>query len=161
MEARVTDSMTRLKVGETEREEARKAADFLERASVLEHSGLFLTQANGDRLTSEMPPVLLRAMKSILVTLAETGEALLISPEQEVSPEKAAELLGVSRPLVYQRMDMGKLPYRQVGTHRRIRVDDVVALRASEDRRRSFATALSADTEDLEADHAPREQSPS
>ena len=156
----MSDTMTRLKVGETEREEARKAADFLERAAMIEHSGLFLTQADGERLTSEMSPVLLRAMKSMLVTLAESGEALLLSPEQEISPEKAAEILGMSRPLVYQRMDTGKLPYRQIGTHRRIRVGDVIALRASEDRRRSFTTALSADTEDLEENHARSGQSP-
>jgi len=104
---------------------------------------------------------LLRLMKSLLATLAETGEALLVNPEQEISPEKAAELLGISRPLVYQRMDTDKLPFRQVGTHRRIRVNDVVALKQLEDQRRSFAADLSADTEDLEENYAKPGQSSS
>jgi excisionase family DNA binding protein len=146
--------LTRLKVSETEREGARKAADFLGRAALLKQGGLFLTLADGKKQTADMPPSLLRAMQSALVALAETGEALLLNPEQDISPEKAAEILGISRPLVYQRMDAGKLPHRQVGAHRRVRVSDVLALKASEDRRRSFATALSADTEELEEHNA-------
>jgi len=150
----MSDALTRLKVSESERGEARKAADFLERAALLEHGGLFLTQTDGEKLTADVPPSLLRAMQCALAALAETGEALLLNAEQDISPERAAEILGISRPLVYQRMDAGKLPYRQVGTHRRVRVSDVVALKASEDRRRSFAAALSADTEELEAHDA-------
>jgi hypothetical protein len=55
-------------------------------------------------------------------------------------------------------MDAGRLPFRQVGTHRRIRAADVAALKRFEDRRRSFAAALSADTEDLEENHAEPDQ---
>jgi hypothetical protein len=51
-------------------------------------------------------------------------------------------------------MDAGKLPFRQVGTHRRIRAADVAQLKKFEDRRRTFAAALSADTEDLEKNYA-------
>lgn len=150
----MTEAMTRLIAAKAERDEARKAAELLERAAGLGHGGLSLVQANGEKLDADLPPSLLRAMKTILATLAETGEALLLAPDQDISPEKAAEILGISRPLVYQRMDAGKLPYRQVGTHRRVRISDVVALKASEDRRRSFAAALSADTEELEEHHA-------
>lgn len=74
--------------------------------------------------------------------------------EEEVSPERAAEILGILRSLVYQRMDAGKLPYRLVGSDRTIRVDDIVTLKRLEDQRRSFAAALSADTEDLEENYA-------
>jgi excisionase family DNA binding protein len=85
-----------------------------------------------------------------LAALAESGEALVLKSDAEVSPEKAAEILGISRPLVYQRMDSGRLPFRQVGTHRRI----VAALKLFEDQRRSLASALSADAEDLEENYA-------
>ncbi|MGY4319589.1 hypothetical protein [Bradyrhizobium sp. JR3.5] len=50
-------------------------------------------------------------MKSILTALAETGEVLLLKSDPEISPEKAAEILGISRPLVYRRMDSGELPF--------------------------------------------------
>jgi hypothetical protein len=51
-------------------------------------------------------------------------------------------------------MDTGRLPFRQVGTHRRIRTADVAELKKFEDRRWTFAAALSADTEDLEENDA-------
>lgn len=150
----MTGALTKLKVDESDREQARKGASLLERASVLDHGGVFLTKADGEKVMAEMPASLLRAMQSLLTAVAEAGVAFVFKPEDEVSPERAAELLGVSRPIVYQRMDTGKLPFRQVGTHRRIRAADVAELKQFEDRRRSFAAALSADTEDLEDNYA-------
>jgi excisionase family DNA binding protein len=145
----MADTMTRLKVRESEREDARKAASFLGRASA--HGGLFVTEANGEKVVAEIPASLLTALQDVLTVLAESGEALLLKADAEVSPEKAAEILGISRPLVYHRMDSGRLAFRQVGTHRRIRAADLAALKQFEERRRSFTAALSADTEDLEA----------
>jgi excisionase family DNA binding protein len=155
----MVEALTRLKVLDAEREEAKKAASFLERAST--HSGLFLTLANGEQVLAEMPASLLAAMKNVLVALAENGETFVIKSDAELSPEKAAEILGISRPLVYQRMDSGRLPFRQVGTHRRVRAADVAALRQFEDQRRSFAAALSADTEELEENYAESDKSAS
>jgi excisionase family DNA binding protein len=159
MESVVAEAVTKFKAGEAEREQAKQGASFLERASVLPHGGLFLTKADGERVLAEMPASLLRAMQSVLASIAETGEAFVFKPEDEVSPERAAEMLGVSRPIVYQRMDAGKLPFRQIGTHRRIRATDVAKLKQFEDRRRTFAAALSADTEDLEENYAQPGQS--
>jgi excisionase family DNA binding protein len=152
----MADPMTRLKVRESEREDARKAASFLARASA--HGGLLVTQAGGEKVVAEISASVLTALQDVLTVLAEGGEALLLKADAELSPEKAAEILGISRPLVYQRMDSGRLPFRRVGTHRRIRAADVVALKQFEERRRSFANALSADTEDLEANDAEPDQ---
>ena len=157
----MVEALMRLKVQDAEREEARKGVSFLERASTLSHGGLFLTKADGENVLVEMPVSLLAAMKNFLAALAESGEALVLKSEAEVSPEKAAEILGISRPLVYQRMDSGRLPFRQVGTHRRIRTADVAALKLFEDQRRSFASALSADTEDLKQNYAEPDKSAS
>jgi hypothetical protein len=51
----MAETVTRLKVEEIDREQAKKGASFLERASVLEHGGLFLTKADGERVMTEMP----------------------------------------------------------------------------------------------------------
>jgi excisionase family DNA binding protein len=79
---------------------------------------------------------------------------MLDDPEDEISVERAAELLGISAQIVQQRMDSGKLSFRQVGMHRKIPLAGVLALKPLEDRRRSFASDLSADTEDLEENFA-------
>lgn len=157
----MANALTRLAIDASAREQARKAADVLERTGLLQHGELSVVQENGEKLIADISPPLLLAIQSTLLTLAESGEAFVLGSEQEVSPEKAAEILGISRPLVYQRMDTGKLPYRQIGTHRRILIRDVVTLRASEDRRQAFAAALSADTEELEQTDAGPVQSAS
>jgi len=50
----------------------------------------------------------------------------------ELTPEQAGKILGISRPLVVQRMDDGKLPFHYVGTHRRCTLQNVLALKAAE-----------------------------
>ena len=60
----MADAETRLKVEEPDREQARTAADFLEHACALGHGGLFLTTADGETVTAEMPVALLTAMQS-------------------------------------------------------------------------------------------------
>jgi excisionase family DNA binding protein len=41
----------------------------------------------------------------------------------EMSPNEAADILGMSRPQVRKLMDDGAIQYRMVGTHHRISVD--------------------------------------
>jgi excisionase family DNA binding protein len=45
---------------------------------------------------------------------------MLDDPEDEISVERAAKLLGISTQIVHQRMDSGKLSFRQVGMHRKV-----------------------------------------
>ncbi|ODM75076.1 helix-turn-helix domain-containing protein [Bradyrhizobium elkanii] len=157
----MAEDLTRLKVESNEREEARKGANFLSSPAMLKHAGLFLIQADGEMVAAEMPPSLLLAKKSILTLLAETGEVLLLRSAPEISPEKAAEILGISRPLVYQRMDSGKLPFRLVGRHRRVLVNDVMTLKRLEDQRRGLTDALDLDTGEATGPATTTEKSPS
>jgi hypothetical protein len=73
--------------------------------------------------------------------------------DTEVSPTDAATILGMSRPLVVHRMDVGDLPFRYVGKHRRSRLNDVLALKARIDEQRAALDALTEDTEALAHDH--------
>jgi excisionase family DNA binding protein len=60
---------------------------------------------------------------------------------EEVTPTRAAELLGVSRPHVRRLMDRGELPFRMVGSHHRLPLDAVEAFRERERARRADALA--------------------
>jgi excisionase family DNA binding protein len=66
----------------------------------------------------------------------------LLRRSQEISPEQAAQLLGVSRPLVYKLLDEGSLPFRQIGTHRKIAVGDVLKLQAKRDENSATMTQM-------------------
>ena len=56
----------------------------------------------------------------------------------EVTTAEAADLLNVSRPFVIKLLETGAMPFRKVGTNRRLRLIDVLEYR---DRQDAIATA--------------------
>jgi DNA binding domain, excisionase family len=75
----------------------------------------------------EVPANVIRYLKFLLGNLAE-GKAVQMSPvEAELSTQEAADLLGVSRPFLVKLLEQGKIPFKKVGTHRRIDLKDLQA----------------------------------
>ncbi len=73
----------------------------------------------------------------LAVRLLEKGEGVVILPStQEMTTQSAANLLGVSRQYLVQLLEGDKIPFHKVGTHRRIRLKDIVAYRRQRDARR-------------------------
>ncbi len=56
---------------------------------------------------------------------ARGQEVLLTRGHAEVTPAEAAELLGMSRPQVRKLMDEGKLAFRKVGSHHRVKLASI------------------------------------
>ena len=82
-----------------------------------------------------LPPAVDRAVQRILVELANGSSIHLISVEDELTTQQAAELLGISRTYVVRLIDQGVIPARMAGTHRRLRTSAVVAFRNERARR--------------------------
>lgn len=90
------------------------ALDAAERARVED-----FVRANEDSPVS----ILLRR----LVTYTDHGlGAELLADDTELSPNQAAELLKMSRPHLLTFMDRGTLPFHRVGSHRRIKMSDLL-----------------------------------
>lgn len=88
----------------------------------------------------KLPPKVLRLFADMLGSLAQ-GHAVAIMPKElYVSTQEAAMFLNVSRPYLVRMLDEGKLPYHKVGTHRRIKFEDVVAYK--DQRRQASQAAL-------------------
>ncbi len=109
-----------------------------------------LERGDGTKDAFTLPSSALPALADFLDKLSLGDGVTVLSDDADVTPEDAARILGISRPLVRRRMDVGLLPFRRVGAHRRIRLADVLALRAQEAPARKALEALAADTEDLE-----------
>ena len=108
-----------------------------------------------DERTLPLPPGAALMVEAVVSYLLRGGRVAILAEDQEVSPNDAAAILGMSRPLVVHRMEVGDLPFHYVGSHRRARLRDVLALKAKVEQQNAALAALAEDTEDLIVHHGP------
>jgi excisionase family DNA binding protein len=77
--------------------------------------------------TARLPSDIAELMRQVLENLAAGRSVTVTYGLEELTPNEAAEFLNVSRPYVAKLLDGGVLPYRQVGSHRRIPYADLAA----------------------------------
>lgn len=107
----------------------------------------------GEDRKMPLPREAVALVEAVLDRLMRGERVAVLAEEQELSPNDAAEILGISRPLVVHRMEVGDLPFRYVGKHRRTRVSDVLALKAKLEKQRAALGALAEDSAALKRDH--------
>ena len=74
-----------------------------------------------------LPAAVIPLLEYILAEMA-AGKSVSVMPlESQLSTQQAAQLLNVSRPFVTKLLKANILPFRQVGTHRRLQLSDVIA----------------------------------
>jgi excisionase family DNA binding protein len=96
-----------------------------------------LVGMDGEEIT--LPDSLYELIRYVIHMMAE-GQALSIVPyHYYLSTQEAANLLNVSRPYLYSILDKGDLPYHMVGTHRRIRFEDLMEYKQKRDNQRRQA----------------------
>jgi excisionase family DNA binding protein len=86
----------------------------------------------------------------ILDLLGQGCGVQIVPKEVELSTQQAADMLNVSRPYLIGLLESGKIAYRKVGRHRRIRYEDLLDYRRRDDlNRRAAADDLAAMSEEL------------
>ena len=95
-----------------------------------------------------------RAIELLLEGLEELGKGngiQLFPIEAELTTQQASELLNLSRPYVVRLLDEGKIPSTRVGTHRRVRLRDLMAYKKKSDADRAKAMkSLVAEAQELD-----------
>ena len=97
----------------------------------------------------ELPAGAVALLIEILDAMA-AGRGVTIIPENaELTTAEAAEVLNVSRPFLIGLLEQGQIKFRKVGSHRRIRMEDVMDYKEKVDAERDGILAeLVADAED-------------
>lgn len=134
-------------------EQDRRAVSPLPRLAPGDRMELHVRRSDGGEHILALPQGAAGAIETLINRLLNGDRVAVLAEEQELSPTEAADVLGVSRPLVVLRMDRGDLPFRYVGKHRRALLRDVLALKTRLDARQKALDALAGDTEELIVDH--------
>ena len=96
-----------------------------------------LVGADGQR--AELPDAVYRLLKDIARNM-QAGRAVILIPEnQQLTTQRAADLLGVSRPHLIKLLESGDLAYHKTGSHRRVYLKDLMAYRKRRDAERKAA----------------------
>jgi excisionase family DNA binding protein len=137
-------------LSDTDSLEARTAASVL--AQAIEGGSLDLALCFGSESRKvTLPADAARLLLTILEEMAE-GHAVTVLPiRAELSTQEAAEILNVSRPYLVALLEKGDIPFRKVGTHRRVRLSDLLQYKKRDDAaRRQVLDALTAQAQELD-----------
>jgi len=73
-----------------------------------------------------IPLKALTLLTSIISNMAEGKSVMLLPTDAEITTQQAAEMLNVSRPHVIKLLEKGEIPFKKVGSHRRMLLQDVL-----------------------------------
>jgi excisionase family DNA binding protein len=98
-----------------------------------------------------LPKSAVRVLIEALTYISEGREVVVKPLNNELTTQKAAEFLRVSRPFLIKMLEKGEIPFRKVGKHRRILLADLEDYKERIDKKRlKVLNELAAQAQELE-----------
>lgn len=108
----------------------------------------------GEDMQVSIPLPAFHFLSTILKHMAQGKAVSIIPSDAEVTTQQAADMLNVSRPHIVKLLEEGALPFRKVGTHRRIKLRDLDIYRQNMEKEREEAlTELTRISQELDLDY--------
>ena len=73
-----------------------------------------------------IPKKALSLLSTIIQNMAEGKSVSIVPSNSEISTQQAADMLNVSRPHLIKLLETKKIPFKKVGSHRRILLKDIM-----------------------------------
>jgi len=96
-------------------------------------------EGGGDGVSVTVPREAFELFLEVLRQTANGNAVTIVPVHAELTTQQAADHLTVSRPFLIGLLESGKLPFRLVGSHRRVRFADLMAYKDADDKRRRDA----------------------
>jgi len=130
--------------------DSRLARESSRRLSPYTKQNLKVRIYDGDGPDIELPAAAVELLVHLLSQMAEGNAVTLMPIHAELTTEQASDLLGVSRPFLVKALDERQIPYRKVGTHRRVLFVDLMRYKeAMNAKRHEILDELTKQAQDL------------
>lgn len=90
-----------------------------------DEQGTMLVGPAGNQI--HLPASLVRVLLLAARAMTKDRAVAVVPVHKQLTTQQAANMLGVSRPYLVKLLDEGEIPSTKTGTHRRVRLDDLVA----------------------------------
>ena len=84
----------------------------------------------------DIPVSAFRILNRVLTEMANGNVVALTLIQAELTTRQAAEILNVSRPFLIEQLEKGLIPFRKVGSHRRILYHEILNYKKSMEQKR-------------------------